>query len=103
MTNGGSGINGRIKKSSLRVAQNPENNPGADLTLASERDGDRLQKFIPQMRSDRPRGGGGKHRLYGIDISLMNLRHHWNACSRTSAAGVSDLPSVIQSSADCAV
>jgi len=44
----------------------------------------------------RPRGGGGKHRLYDTDISLKSLRHHWNACSRTSAAGVSDLPSVIQ-------
>src|SRR5215467_12083105 len=50
-----------------------------------------------------PRGGGGKHRLYDVDISLKNLRHHWNACSRTSAAGVSDLPSVIHSSAACAV
>jgi hypothetical protein len=44
-----------------------------------------------------------RHRLYDVDISLRNLRHHWNACSRTSAAGVSDLPSVIHSSAACAV
>ena len=41
--------------------------------------------------------------LYGIDISSMNLRHHWNASSRTSAADVSDLPSVIHSSEACAV
>ena len=27
-----------------------------------------------------------KHRHYDVDISLKNLRHHWNACSRTSAA-----------------
>src|SRR5262249_6771799 len=51
----------------------------------------------------RRRRGGGKHRHYDVDISSKNLRHHWNACSRTSAAGVSDLPSVIQSSAACAV
>src|SRR5215467_1914293 len=51
----------------------------------------------------RRRGGGGKHRLYNVDISSKNLRHHWNACSRTSVAGVSDLPSVIHSSAACAV
>src|SRR5215472_10882222 len=51
----------------------------------------------------RRRGGGGKHRLYNADISSKNLRHHWNACSRTSAADVSDLPSVIHSSAACAV
>src|SRR5262245_5091193 len=47
----------------------------------------------------RRRGGGGTHRLYNVDISSKNLRHHWNACSRTSVAGVSDLPSVIHSSA----
>src|SRR5262245_37419309 len=46
---------------------------------------------------------GESHRLYNVDISSKNLRHHWNACSRTSAAGVSDLPSVIHSSAACAV
>jgi hypothetical protein len=51
----------------------------------------------------RRRRGGGKHRHYDVDISSKNLRHHWNACSRTSAAGVSDLPSVIHSSAACAV
>jgi len=56
---------------------------------------------VPRVRTrserhsfDR-RGGGGKHRLYDVDISLKNLRHHWNACSRTSVVGVSDLPSVI--------
>src|SRR5262249_44409542 len=52
---------------------------------------------------EAPRCGGGKHRHYDVDISLKNLRHHWNACSRTSAAGVSGLPSVIHSSAACAV
>ena len=41
--------------------------------------------------------------FYDVDISLRNLRHHWNVCSRTSAAGVSDVPSVIHSSAACAV
>src|SRR5262249_33756885 len=41
--------------------------------------------------------------LYSIDISSMNLRHHWNASSRTSTADVSDLPSVIHSSEACAV
>src|SRR5215470_19356234 len=39
----------------------------------------------------RRRGGRGKHRLYNVDISSKNLRHHWNACSRTSVAGVSNL------------
>src|SRR5262245_35769473 len=36
-------------------------------------------------------------------VERKDLRHHWNACSRTSVAGVSDLPSVIHSSAACAV
>src|SRR5262249_21750147 len=52
--------------------------------------------------ASRRAGGGGESRLYDIGISLKNLRHHWNARSRTSAAGVSDLPSVIHSSAACA-
>src|SRR2546421_2905591 len=42
-------------------------------------------------------------RPYDIDISSMNLRHHWNASSRISTADVSDLPSVIHSSEACAV
>jgi hypothetical protein len=54
-----------------------------------------------------PSGGGGEKRehldFYDIDISSMNLRHHWNPCSRTSAANVSDLPSVIHSSEACTV
>src|SRR5215475_6669052 len=49
------------------------------------------------------RASATARRLYDIDISSMNLRHHWNASSRTSAADVSDLPSVIHSSQACAV
>jgi hypothetical protein len=45
----------------------------------------------------------GLRQAYDIDISSMNLRHHWNESSRTSAADVSDLPSVIHSSEACAV
>jgi hypothetical protein len=47
---------GRIKIFSLRVAQNSENNPRPNLALGAERVGDRLQKFIAQMRGNRRSG-----------------------------------------------
>ena len=72
----------------------------ATITGHSLRDVNEKARFITLL-------GGAvaerKHRHYDVDISLKNLRHHWNACSRTSVAGVSDLPSVIHSSAACAV
>ena len=56
-----------------------------------------------RLRQELAAGGVTARQLYDIDISSMNLRHHWNVFSRISAAGVSELPSVIHSSDACAV